>query len=598
MTARLGQWSLKLKFSALVLVLFFVLSNFTFLWLSYSAKTALKDELKVKLEGLSLQLARRAGGGAGVMGHRLEIQEFLSDNGLLAFGFFGPGPKPEILTRGGDAVSFAADFHPENAAALSGPISFGGRFTCTYSFPARMEAGKKLPAGFVIAPADQLGRLEKLFRLETYFWLVGFLLMAAAATLLWRFVLAPFETAVKKAAEARLGPTETGPNADPAAATLESFEMAIAELKAKEQELSRLYRESEKRAGHYSALSRHLIESLTSGIVIFNPEGKVADFNPAAERLLHLEDTGRLPETLARLVAGTGPGQPAGFTELRLEILGERKILAASASVISNPAGEVLGRALLVSDLTGFKEMERKLKEQEHWAFLGETAAGLAHELRNALAVMVGYGKLLAKAVGETHPSHRTAERLLKESRAAEETLKRFLEYARPGEVFWETVDPAAILSELTATLESQFPKVKFECRAPGEFCRRSDSTLLKQIFSNLLRNAAEAAGRGGWVKVTLEAWGRSPGWRLEVADSGPGVPAGQKEKIFSPFFTTRPEGTGLGLALVKKAVHLLEGEIQLLETEKGAVFAVTFPERLRALTEKDEVQVEHHVRR
>ncbi|HEU4436370.1 MAG TPA: ATP-binding protein, partial [candidate division Zixibacteria bacterium] len=76
------------------------------------------------------------------------------------------------------------------------------------------------------------------------------------------------------------------------------------------------------------------------------------------------------------------------------------------------------------------------------------------------------------------------------------------------------------------------------------------------------------------------------------------GVPEKQKHKLFTPFFTTKLNGTGLGLALVKKAVHLLEGSVRLADDKKGAVFVVTFPEKLRGLPEKDEIQKKHHVRR
>jgi signal transduction histidine kinase len=120
---------------------------------------------------------------------------------------------------------------------------------------------------------------------------------------------------------------------------------------------------------------------------------------------------------------------------------------------------------------------------------------------------------------------------------------------------------------------------------------------LLKQIFSNLLLNGAEAAAVGGWVKVTLQACESPGGWRIEVADSGPGIAETHREKLFAPFFTTKPHGTGLGLALVKKAVHLLEGSICLKKSEKGAVFAVLLPWQLRDLSEEDIVQKKHHVR-
>ncbi len=597
MPGKLGRWSFTLKLSTLLLILFFLVSNFSFLWLSYRAKNALEEEIKVKLEDAAVQLGRLAGFSSNPPEARGSVENFLYERELLAFGFFREGPLPTVWTSPDNKTGFVADYRPVADAILTGPIEFGGHFICTYSFPAAVENGKTLPAGFVIAQAGSLGRLEELFRLQTFFWVLGFLLMGASVSLLWRFVLAPFEAVEKKAAEARLTPAGAQPGDDPVELTIASFEIALAELKSKEKELSRLYEESEKKALHYSALSKHLIDSLNSGIIIFGPDEAIVDFNPAAGELLGLGENPRLPGSLRRVLPEVKPGHPAESVELEVEMGRKKKILAVSASAISDPNGKSLGKALLLSDLTEFKAMEEKLKEREHWAFLGETAAGLAHELRNALAVMVGYSKLLAKAVGENHPSHKTAEDLLRESRAAEETLKRFLEYARPEELFLETLDLRDLLEETLSPLKPQFSSVNFLLAAPDKAPCRSDAALLKQIFSNLFRNGAEAAGVGGWVKVKLDAWVEPEGWGIEVTDSGPGIPDKQKEKIFSPFFTTKPDGTGLGLALVKKAVHLLEGEIRLKAGRAGAVFFVILPERLRGLPQKDEIQEKHHVR-
>ena len=597
MPGKLARWSYTLKLSTLLLILFFLVSNFSFLWLSYRAKRALEAEIKVKLEDAASRLSRLAKPSSNPAEVRLAVEKFLFERELLAFGFFKDGPLPTVWTGTGNKTGFVADYHPVSRPVLSGPNEFGGHFTCTYSFPAAIEHGMAVPAGFVIAQVDPLGRLEELFRLQTFFWILGFFLMAATVSLLWRFVLAPFETVEKKAAEAHLIPT-AAPGSDPAELTIERFEKALAELQAKEKELSRLYEESEKKALHFSALSRHLIDSLSSGIVIFDPAGKIVEFNPAAGQLLGLRENRQLPPSLRKALPDVEPGHPAESVELEVEMGGQTKILAVSSSAISNPDGENLGKALLVSDLTDFKEMEKKLKDKEHWAFLGETAAGLAHELRNALAVMVGYGKLLAKALGENHPSHNTAGELLRESQGAEETLKRFLEYARPGQMFLETLDIRELLEETITSLKPRFPAVSFRLNAPDKTPCHLDASLLKQIASNLLLNGAEAAGDGGWIKVTLQVYENSDGWKIEVADSGPGVPEKQKNKLFTPFFTTKPSGTGLGLALVKKAVHLLEGSIRLADDKKGAVFVVTLPEKLRGLPEKDKIQKKHHVRR
>jgi len=447
-------------------------------------------------------------------------------------------------------------------------------------------------AGFVVASADRLGRLEKSFKLQIAFWVIGFLLAGLVVALLWKFIAAPFEIMEEAASEAKV--SEAPSENDPASAMIEVFEKVIAELKAKEIELSFLYQESEKKALHFSTLSQHLLESLNSGIVIFDSEGRIADLNPAAKKLLEVNDFFQLPVPMEKILHQADVNHPAEGAEVEMKIGGKTKTFAVSASVISNAQKENLGKALVISDLTGFKELEKKLKENEHWAFLGETAAGLAHELRNALAVMVGYTKLLTKTIGG--PNSQTANHLLKEAQAAEETLKRFLDYARPaGNAGREKLDLSELLREAVAALQTRFPTVQFQLKLPDQFPYWGDPNLLHQIFSNLLCNGAEAAGPAGKVEVEATSLPQEKCWKISFADSGPEIPEEIKGKIFSPFFTTKAEGTGLGLAVAKKAAHLLEGEMHL---EKNKVFVLKLPVKpeLRENSQVSKIDMGHNI--
>lgn len=592
MSAQFRRWTPTIKLASLFLILFFLVTNFSSLWLFRQAQKQLEKDLKVKLQVSAARLTELLDPASSPAGRR-EIEACLADQGLIAVGFF-QNLRPKVWTNPQNILPFTVDFSPPSAPAFSGLNSFGGHYTLAYIFPASPSH----PAGFSIAPADQLGQLQKSFKRQMGFWVVGFLLTGLVVALLWRFILAPFEEMAQKANQ--LPFSQKLAQDDPALAMFETFEKIIAALKDKEAELSSLYRESEKKALHFSVLNRHLIESLSSGIVISDPHDKIIDFNPAAKELLALKKNPGLPPELGTVLSRARAGQPAESRELELEIGQKRKILAVSVSVISNPQGETLGKALLFSDLTGFKEMEKKLKENEHWVFLGETAAGLAHELRNALAVMLGYTKLLAKALGQKHPSRKTARELLKEARAAEETLKLFLDYARPQTVAYEKLDLKELLREIVAALKTQFADVHFRLILPSKIPCTGDPLLLKQIFSNLLRNGAEAAGKGGTVEAQALFLPAEKSWRIWVTDSGPGVPEALKEKIFIPFFTTKEEGIGLGLALVKKALHLLEGKIWIGTSPKGAVFVLTLPEKfqLRDNAQKDEIHQVNYVGR
>jgi signal transduction histidine kinase len=587
------RWAPTLKLAILFLIFFFLASNFSSLWLFHKARKGLENEVKAKLESSAAHLANYLEEAAGGPETRASVQDYLRRQNLLAFGFSPGGALPAIWTNPQQNVPFMAEYSA--ASNFVGPVKFAGHHTCTYYFklPAKAAGSQPAGGGFLVAETARLGELQEALRRQIAIWVVGFMIMLVTVVLLWRFILAPFEEMERKAAQANLPEKPAGE--DPAQAMVETFEKVIAELMAKEAELSRLYRESEKKARHYSALSSHLLESLNSGIVIFNRSGEVVDSNPAAQELLGLgdrtESSPALNEILQKAVREKQDG-----VETELETGGRKKTLAVSASQISNSEGEILGKALLLYDLTGLKEMEKKLKENEHWAFLGETAAGLAHELRNALAVMVGYARLLDKALGTAGPARKTAAELLKEAGAAEATLKSFLDYARPQAVEHEKLDLRKILEECLSAVRARFPGVRFRASLPEAMPCTGDAGLVKQIFSNLLRNGAEAGKKGGRVDISASYSVREKTWEMHFSDSGPGIPPEHRSKIFSPFFTTKPEGTGLGLALVKKAVHLLEGQIKLGDAAQGVDFVLSLPAGLGNDAQKNEVHEFHDV--
>jgi len=547
----------------------------------------LEGELKVKLQAAAQSLSKLLNQPITFQNEK-GVYDYLSAHGLVAVGIFDKSSRPTIWANPKISIPFWVEHYPVSKAAFSKIKSFDGHFTLTYSFPS--SSSQK--AGFVAASADRLGRLEKSFKLQIAFWVIGFLLAGLVVALLWKFIAAPFEIMEEAASEAKV--SEAPSENDPASAMIEVFEKVIAELKAKEIELSFLYQESEKKALHFSTLSQHLLESLNSGIVIFDSKGKIADLNPAAKKLLEVTDFFQLPDPMEKILHQANVNHPAEGAEVEMKIGGKTKTFAVSASVISNAQKENLGKALVISDLTGFKELEKRLKENERWAFLGETAAGLAHELRNALAVMVGYTKLLTKTMGGSNSQ--TANQLLKETQAAEETLKRFLEYARPaGNAGREKLDLSELLREVVAALQTRFTRIRFQLTLPDKIPYWGNPDLLHQIFSNLLCNAAEASDPAGKVEVEATFLPEGKCWNISFADSGPEIPEEIKGKIFSPFFSTKAGGTGLGLAVAKKAVHLLEGEMHL---EKNKVFVLKLPVKsgLRENSQVSKIDVGHNI--
>ena len=212
-------------------------------------------------------------------------------------------------------------------------------------------------------------------------------------------------------------------------------------------------------------------------------------------------------------------------------------------------------------------------------AALGETAAGFAHELRNALGAIIGYARLVGRA-SATETSD-VANRIKIEASEMEEMLNRFLEVARPAnlqpsqEIGEDIVDD--VLTRFSDRLKAAGISVTRSYAPRGEVM--IDLFWVRQALGNLLENALHLVPEGGHVSVsTLHA---ADSWKITVADSGPGIAPEWREKILSPFVSLRSGGTGLGLALVQKVMTAHDGQVEVSESkEGGASFTLVFPHK------------------
>jgi signal transduction histidine kinase len=209
-------------------------------------------------------------------------------------------------------------------------------------------------------------------------------------------------------------------------------------------------------------------------------------------------------------------------------------------------------------------------------------SAGIAHEFKNSLATISGYAQML-----RTTEDVSTAQQFAGKITAATQSLTRivteFLNFARPqaADVNGATV-PADETIDVRSTLEECAREYNLDVRFSGfEEARtvRGDRTLLRQLFSNLLRNSAEAARNGQSTKVEISAELVRGELRLAIRDNGCGIPPDKLSRIFIPFFTTKPQGTGLGLALVHRIVTQHGGSISVFSDGSGTTFTLQFPQ-------------------
>ncbi len=241
-------------------------------------------------------------------------------------------------------------------------------------------------------------------------------------------------------------------------------------------------------------------------------------------------------------------------------------------------------------------ETQEQLVQKEKLASVGQLAAGVAHEINNPLGSVLLYADILRKETPEDNRQQRDdLTMIINEATRCKTIVTDLLNFSRQNEVLAQQTDLNALLQELVqeASKQDLFQKVKlFEELDPGLPTIQADPLQLRQVFLNLMNNAAEAMPDGG--RLTLRTGKASmPGLvTVEVEDTGVGISEENMKRIFTPFFTTKPigKGTGLGLAIIYGIVKMHQGQISVQsEVGKGTTVTITLRERLPTRMEKPE---------
>jgi PAS domain S-box-containing protein len=395
---------------------------------------------------------------------------------------------------------------------------------------------------------------------------------------------------------------ETPRSDNPAAFMTASMQAVIKKLKEQEKELEALHRAERERAQQTERMSEAVTRNMPAGLLLVNSTGLITSANPAAEAALGVKSLAyrRSSEVLGagsrltELVAGC---LEHGRTFRREEVeyltpSHELRQLGVTISPIQNNTNEITGAICLLSDLTELAALQKQIHMKENLAALGELSAGIAHEFKNALATISGYAQMIRSEAQPGTDLHEHGDLILRQTRSLTHVVTEFLKFARPLELADEQVALSPMIERIVVEISEVVPGVPFVIM--GEFGEVSgDDALLRQAILNLARNAAEAATdnpAGGRVIIRgeIDKSGPLQGLRISITDNGPGIPAEALTKIFMPFFTTKTNGTGLGLAVVQKIVVQHGGSIEARnQAQGGAEFIVWLPfvrENVRAI--------------
>ncbi len=363
----------------------------------------------------------------------------------------------------------------------------------------------------------------------------------------------------------------------------------------------------------------NILNAITAGVVAVDMDGRVTHFNPAAERLLGLSARDVVGRQYRELLP---PGQPSDANALRAAESGKavsgidkvwqsadggRLMVSVSTAILHDDDNRPTGAIEVFHDLTKMKQMEQELARLNTLAALGEMAATIAHEVRNPLTGISGFAAFLKRDLAPDDPRQKLVAKISRGVESLNQTVTSLLNYTRFDEVNSEPVDFGTFVRRTVEQFRYDQPElargVKFDIRSQvaddgAAVLVTCDPMLLRQMMFNLFTNAIEAHDDNPVITIRFRKLPRTTAARdyggrlilaqdqtaveVTVADNGPGVPDGQREKLFAPFFTTKPGGNGLGLAMAWKIMKAHGGDIFADNgASGGAVFTLLLPVRI-----------------
>jgi signal transduction histidine kinase len=308
--------------------------------------------------------------------------------------------------------------------------------------------------------------------------------------------------------------------------------------------------------GELRTVHERLLDALPFGILWVDQRQRVAALNVCGRALLGVRpgviglDARFVLEPFPWLLSGLGRGPGPAW---RCDGGGRRWRLQRIE------APDKVGALLEFEDITAMEQDERRSQLRERFAELGEMTAGVAHQLKNGLAVLKGHGQLLQRA-GHLEP----AAGVLEETDALERLVQRFLQWAKPLEPQCGLLELGEVAAQAAAEVRRRPALQDRTVVLEGQGQALADPMLLHQALENLLENAAQATPPGGTVRV------RCAESQVEILDQGPGLSPEAAERMLKPFESGRPEGTGLGLPLALKWLNVQGADLVIALRPEG----------------------------
>ncbi|MBN1967923.1 MAG: PAS domain S-box protein [Candidatus Delongbacteria bacterium] len=374
----------------------------------------------------------------------------------------------------------------------------------------------------------------------------------------------------------------------------ERVEVLLLEIDEKNKYLDKIYSEQQET----NNLLYSILESLVSGVIVFNRNKEVVIINNRASELLGIskEEAIGLPfreivrtdnDESETIIDRQYAGENVIEAELEIENFENESFpVFYKASIMFDEDGDIRAYIHLFDDLTGIKKMEEDVRKNKNLSEIGRMAAGIAHEIRNPLGGISGFATMLARDLKDNPELLDLVDQIKKGVKSLNEITTEVLAYTKPLKAKFIKLSFTDIANEMIRLISSEMDLLGLEYEVVSDLSESAipveiDYQMFHRILLNLLRNGFQSVKQPR--KIVLGFQTRydifNNLFHISISDNGSGINPEDVEKLFTPFFTTKAEGTGLGLAMVKRMIEAHNGTISVDSVVgRGTIFKLSIP--------------------
>jgi len=349
----------------------------------------------------------------------------------------------------------------------------------------------------------------------------------------------------------------------------------------------------------YGRLAAQLISHIHLGIILLDEAHHILEINQAASDLLGLDRnqvlTRSFQEVISQLELGQdelkrfsaflhSPSEEPKQLEVEWEKDGSKHSLSLVAQSMADHESGFKGQMIIVENKSEIRSLEQQVRRNNRLATIGQIAAGTAHEIRNPLTAIKGFLQVIGHKLKESGQQKEQGyiDIMLKEISRISNLVGEFLLLSKPRHLDLRVVTVTKVLREILPIIKNEAllhnVDVCIEKKLSTTPMVVADGELLKQVFLNLTKNAIEAMKCGGRLTIRISINSTEQKVICEIIDEGPGIPEHALDKIFEPFYTTKENGTGLGLPICRQIIGEIGGDIEVTSSSQGTKVKVILP--------------------